>query len=106
MVKYGLIRLTQGRQRRRTHEKVIGADADGLGGIVGYNFDGTVENCYATGKITAAGDFAGGIAGRSMDTRQKIQNCAALNQTISGSSEVQRISSGMGNGTTRGNAVV
>lgn len=53
------------------------------GGIVGvgneYNSQGTsIQNCYATGKISS--DFAaGGIAGLNQKTKGSITHCVALN---------------------------
>ena len=34
-----------------------------IGGVVGYNENGTVENCYNNGKVTGAYGYIGGIAG-------------------------------------------
>ena len=45
------------------------------GGIAGYNYKGTITNCYNTGSVSASSDdytYAGGIAGYNKGT---IQNC-------------------------------
>ena len=57
-----------------------------IGGIAGA-LNTSVENCYATGNITAiasGSNRAGGIAG-NMGSSASIHNCAALNSTIIGS---------------------
>ncbi|MGF7059163.1 S-layer homology domain-containing protein [Brassicibacter mesophilus] len=59
-----------------------------VGGAVG-TVTGTVENCYSTGNVTGV-NFAGGIAG-SVDGGA-LQNCAALNSSVSGTNFVWRVS--------------
>ncbi|MGV0908543.1 MBG domain-containing protein [Martelella sp. FOR1707] len=36
---------------------------DSVGGLVGYNYLGTISNAYATGSVTASGNRAGGLVG-------------------------------------------
>ena len=58
-----------------------------IGGITGYNEDGgTVTNCYATGNIEGNEDI-GGIAGKNSPDISTVQDCVALNITISCSSD-------------------
>jgi len=54
-----------------------------VGGLVGYNYLGTIDNCYATGDVTG-NSRVGGLAG---DNRQVITNSYALG-SVSGSSDV------------------
>ena len=35
-----------------------------VGGLVGFNQDGTISNSYATGSVTGTGDNVGGLVGR------------------------------------------
>ena len=81
----------------------VTTSGDYAGGIVGRNRDGTVENCYATGRITASGVGVGGIVGYNASTSSKVQNCAALGQTVSGTGNVQRVFNGLDHGTASGN---
>jgi len=53
-----------------------------VGGVVGYNEEGTVQNCYATGDITGV-DHVGGVVGYNVSST--VQRCVALNTTITGS---------------------
>lgn len=73
-----------------------------VGGVVG-RLTGTVESCYATGIVTAdANAFAtaGGIVGYAVkndDDHCSIENCAALNTSVTGVSEgTHRILGGTG----------
>ncbi len=34
-----------------------------VGGLVGYNYRGTIRNAYATGNVNGTGDFVGGLVG-------------------------------------------
>jgi len=55
-----------------------------VGGIAGKNGGGsagTIKNCYATGNVTVTNGPGGGIAGANRD-RASIENCVALNATI------------------------
>lgn len=46
----------------------------GIGGVVGYNYNGKVENCYNAGKITSdREDGIGSIVGFS--SKENIKNC-------------------------------
>ncbi|MEA4946983.1 MAG: S-layer homology domain-containing protein [Oscillospiraceae bacterium] len=101
------------------------------GGVVGYQDDGTIENCYATGAITCTStvdNMIGGIVGsQNKGTVQycyatgtvsgadiyvggvvgkqdagTVQYCAALNPSVSGLSSVGRVA-GDSNGTLAGN---
>jgi hypothetical protein len=52
-----------------------------VGGVVGYNYQGTVENCYATGNVSGSGNGVGGVVGKSYGT---VENCYATGN-VSGS---------------------
>ena len=100
---------------------MIGGSVKGecdVGGVVGYN-EGTVENCYATGDVTALSDgwdyYAGGVvcynegtvqncyaAGRvesearaggvvGYNIQGTIQNCVALGQSVSPKGDAHRV---------------
>ncbi len=43
----------------------------GLGILAGYNFGGTVENCYTTGTVTTSNNNPGGLLGSSSGTVTK-----------------------------------
>ena len=87
-----------------------------VGGVAGFIF-GTVQNCYSTGSVSGKNDvggvvgqvtsssamvqycytsgsvtgnqYVGGVAGRVYGS--KVQNCTALNPSISGTSSVGRV---------------
>ena len=100
---------------------MIGGSVKGecdVGGVVGYN-EGTVENCYATGDVTALSGgwdyYAGGVvcynegtvqncyaAGRvesgqraggavGFNIQGTIQNCVALGQSVSAKGDAHRV---------------
>ena len=52
------------------------------GGIAGYAYGVTIENCYYSGEVSASGS-AGGIAGNAW--RGTIQNCVSLAESVTGS---------------------
>lgn len=86
-----------------TGEVTVSGNYDYAGGIVGRNGDGTVENCYATGRVTASGERAGGVVGYNANASSKVQNCVALGQTVSGTGNIQRVFNGLNHGTANGN---
>ena len=49
-----------------------------VGGVAGQNSFGTIQNCYSIGSVTGV-SFVGGIVGSSQSS---IQNCAALNPSV------------------------
>ncbi|MCK5272534.1 MAG: hypothetical protein KAJ52_08145 [Sedimentisphaerales bacterium] len=59
-------------------------DSDYLGGLCGYNYNGTITNCYATGSVTggAGSRILGGLCGYNRDT---ITNCYAAGSVTGGS---------------------
>ena len=62
------------------------------GGIAGYAYGVTIENCYYSGEVSAK-NYAGGIAGTAW--RGTIQNCVSLAESVSGSDYVNRIAGGV-----------
>ncbi len=52
------------------------------GGIAGYAYGVTIENCYYSGEVSAK-NYAGGIAGTAW--RGTIQNCVSLAESVTGS---------------------
>ena len=71
-----------------------------VGGIIGHNDKGTIENCYYSGKVSANAS-AGGIAGY-MTTNwsgiAKIENCVSLAEGVTGGN-VNRIVGYIAGGT-------
>ena len=61
------------------------------GGIAGYAYGVTIENCYYSGEVSASGS-AGGIAGTAWGGT--IQNCVSLAESVSGSN-ANRIAGGI-----------
>ena len=56
------------------------------GGIAGYAYGITIENCYYSGKVSAK--WAGGIAGyvsKSISGSTEIKNCVSLAERVTGS---------------------
>ena len=62
----------------------VTATATGVnaGGIAGYAYGVTIENCYYSGEVSAK-NYAGGIAGTAW--RGTIQNCVSLAESVTGS---------------------
>ncbi len=67
----------------------VKGNIDNIGGIVGWVYDGTVQNCYATGAVNGQ-DLLGGVAG-NVATGSTVKNCAALNPSISGVQNTGRV---------------
>lgn len=60
-----------------------------IGGFAGINKYDEISYCYATGKITALGSYAGGVVGVNYAT---VTNCVAANKSVKGGfSNVNRI---------------
>ena len=72
-----------------------------VGGVAGYVED-SVENCYATGAVRGSdgSENIGGVAGFVYGT---VQNCAALNPSVSGTSDVGRVAGYVHNNATLNN---
>lgn len=68
------------------------------GGIAGYAFDVTIENCYYGGDVLAK-NYAGGIAGvmdSTSGSSTTIQNCVSLAESVTaGINSVNRIAGGV-----------
>ncbi|MCL2677845.1 MAG: hypothetical protein FWE85_02195, partial [Clostridiales bacterium] len=62
---------------------------DYAGGVVGHLL-GTLKNCYATGAVSGK-DCVGGVAGNVYYNNSRVENCAALNSSVSGESNVGRV---------------
>lgn len=56
---------------------------DYVGGVVGYNYRGTVENSYNTGSVSATGDYAyaGGVVGDNYGTVTNCYNTGSVSVT-------------------------
>jgi len=68
-------------------------DASGVsavGGFVGVNHGGSITYCYATGNITATGNFIGGLVGDNRNGAT-VKNCVAANNTVTGGTSVNRV---------------
>lgn len=69
----------------------VSATGHSAGGIVGSNANGViVRYCYSTASVSAP-TYAGGIVGRAY---APVEHCAALNQSVSGSSSASHITTG------------
>ena len=65
------------------------------GGIAGYAYGVTIENCYYSGEVSAK--WAGGIAGyvsKSISGSTEIKNCVSLAESVTGSN-ANRIAGGI-----------
>ena len=74
----------------------VTATVNGGGGVVGYNAGGTVQNCYATGSVDAV-TYAGGVVGDNSGT---VKNCVALNASVTGGSNIGRVAGQISVGAT------
>ena len=65
------------------------------GGIAGYAYGVTIENCYYSGEVSSngnSGGIAGYITGDSLDNSYSvIRNCVSLAEEVSGGSNANRI---------------
>ncbi|WP_250227697.1 S-layer homology domain-containing protein [Anaeropeptidivorans aminofermentans] len=80
--------------------------AEIAGGVAGVVIAGTVENCYSTGVVSdsyKAGGIAGQAQGSGVQGWPRVENCAALNPSVSGSGGVERVLVLFNQGTLRGN---
>ena len=66
----------------------VTAAGDSAGGIAGYAYNLSIENCYYSGKVSSNGN-AGGIAGIARNS--EIQNCVSLAERVTGVWKVNRI---------------
>jgi hypothetical protein len=71
-----------------------------VGGIAGYVYDGSITNSYATGSVSGTGVYVGGIAGYVDGDSAIVQNNAAINPLVTGSSDVNRIVGGIWSGSS------
>jgi len=53
-----------------------------VGGVVGNNNGGTLTNCYSTAEVISSENGAGGIASSEPSVSPRIQNCVALNSSV------------------------
>ena len=101
----GIADANKGTIRNCYSTGAITSSTRSAGGIASTNSaDKTIQNCYSTGAVTASTNTdgiykAGGIAGNN---RGSIQNCIALNASISGSS-IGRIAGANDSGTLTDN---
>ena len=66
----------------------VTAAGNSAGGIAGYAFYVTIENCYYSGNVSE-GSSVGGIAGTALGGT--IQNCVSLAESVTGGDLVNRI---------------
>ena len=78
----------------------VTAAGDSAGGIAGYAYKRTIENCYYSGKVSSNGN-AGGIAGIARNSG--IQNCVSLAERVTGVWQVNRIAGKNHNATLTNN---
>ena len=81
------------------YSSVSVSGSSNAGGVAGLIESGSVESCYAMGKVE--GSIAGGVAGKIENG--KVENCSALNFNIAASSVVARVV-GDNQGTLSNNA--
>ncbi len=81
------------------YSSVSVSGSSNAGGVAGLIESGSVESCYAMGKVE--GIIAGGVAGKIENGN--VENCAALNFNIAASSVVARVV-GDNQGTLSNNA--
>ena len=63
---------------------------DQVGGVAGQVLYSELENCYATGRVIGR-SAVGGVVGKLLGSGTKVQSCAALNLSVSGTTDVGRI---------------
>jgi len=80
---------------------VDGVNVDGgesVGGLVGYNNEGTIQNCHATGDVVG-GNYTGGLVGRNYNST--IQNCYTTGDVVGGDDHIGGLVGGNFYGTTK-----
>ncbi|MFI3163085.1 MAG: right-handed parallel beta-helix repeat-containing protein [Bacillota bacterium] len=55
-----------------------------VGGIVGMNSGGTIKNCTSSATVTTSAYYAGGIVGNSTNSGSKISNCTFTGEVYGG----------------------
>ncbi|MFT4105186.1 MAG: S-layer homology domain-containing protein [Lacrimispora sp.] len=65
-----------------------------IGGVAGRT-NGTVQNCYATGKISGSTYSASGVAGEAR-SGSTVSNCAALNTAVTAGTAPKRVTTSSG----------
>jgi hypothetical protein len=77
-----------------------------IGGIAGWIREGSiVENCYSTVDIKGIGSRVGGLVGNIVGTESTVRNSAALNPSIIGNTNVERVYGMWPAGSTRPNNI-
>ena len=85
---------------------VLTASGSNIGGIAGWILDGSiVENCYSTIEIKGSGTSVGGLVGNIVDTASTVRDSAALNPSIIGNTNVERVYGYWSAGTSRPNNI-
>ena len=78
----GLFGYVSGTVQNLSVSGTVNSSGDYVGGIVGYNFSGTVTNCAFSGSVS--GSYVGGVVGRNDGTVKNCYNTGKVN--VSGSS--------------------
>ncbi|WP_283606452.1 GLUG motif-containing protein [Faecalispora anaeroviscerum] len=81
--------------------EVIGGGSGYFGGVAGSVYNGSITNCYSTCTVSGNNDVSGVVGDLEMDS--KMQDCVALNLSVSGRSFVGRVAYA-DYGTLSGNA--
>lgn len=50
-----------------------------VGGVCGYSYNGTIENCYNTGTVSGTGYYVGGVCGLNAGTITNCYNTGSVN---------------------------
>ena len=72
---------------------------DFVGGVVGQNFGGTVENCYNTVNVTGTGNWVGGVVGFNSSGYDDIPDVIVANCYFLQTAEVNDKLQGIGGGS-------
>lgn len=71
---------------------ITGANISGsvlyLGILAGYNFGGTIQNCFSSGTVSTSSNYAGGLIGVSVGTESKCYSTANVTATGTSSSYI------------------
>ncbi len=81
---------------------VIGnvSGVESVGGTVGRASSGTVQDCYSSGSVTGSGDYVGGIMGYLEYNTTTVQRCYS-DSRVSGSYYVGGVAGEVGSGSVR-----
>lgn len=73
---------------------------DRVGGVAGFASSGTVQNCYSTGNVTGTGDYVGGVVGYLEYNTTTVQSCYSAAR-VAGKNSIGGVAGEVGAGSVQ-----